>query len=188
MSIFVFSSSTGAVPVSDSTLPYYFLIANIGALAGGVAVSYALDRAGRSPTVTISYTLAAVSMIGCALAANTGSQPMVLTAFTVAAFFATCAWVSAYPTFSELFPTHLRATGIGASVGVGRTGAIIGQVLLAETAGAFRLGSIFALLGAFWLIGAVAGTLWWRHGVEARGVSLETLATTPSPVPAHVGR
>jgi hypothetical protein len=31
MSIFVFSSATGAVPISDSALPYYFLTANIGA-------------------------------------------------------------------------------------------------------------------------------------------------------------
>lgn len=184
MSIFVFSSTTGAVPVDDALLPYYFLIANVGALVGGIAVSYTLDRLGRSPTVTTSYTLAAVSMLGCALAASSGSQPAVLVTFTIGAFFATCAWVSAYPTFSELFPTHLRATGIGASVGVGRTGAIIGQVLLAETAGVFELGSIFALLGAFWLIGAAAGALWWRHGIEARGVTLEALAARPQPAVA----
>ncbi len=122
-------------------------------------------------------------MLGCAAAATTGSQAAVLTAFTIAGFFATCAWVSAYPSFSELFPTHLRATGIGASVGVGRTGAVIGQILLAQSAGAFRLGSVFALLGAFWLIGATAGGLWWRYGVEARGSTLESLVN-PRPQPA----
>ena len=177
MSIFVFSSATGAVPVADATLPYYFLIANIGALAGGIVVSYALDRFGRRPSVTVSYLAAAVSMLGCALAAGTGSRQAVLAAFTVAAFFATCAWVAAYPSFSELFPTHLRATGIGASVGVGRTGAVIGQVLLAQAAGTFQLGSIFVLLGAFWLLGTAAGALWWRYGIEARGLALETLTT-----------
>src|SRR6266545_963918 len=116
-------------------------------------------------------------MLGCAAAATTGSQAAVLTAFTIAGFFATCAWVSAYPSFSELFPTHLRATGIGASVGVGRTGAVIGQILLAQSAGAFRLGSVFAL------IGATAGGLWWRYGVEARGSTLESLVN-PRPQPA----
>ena len=183
MSIFVFSSATGSVPVSDQTLPYYFLIANVGALAGGIAIAYALDLFGRRPTVTVSYTAAALSMLGCAAAAGTGSQTIVLIAFTVAAFFATCAWVSAYPTFSELFPTHLRATGIGASVGVGRIGAVIGQVLLALTATSFGIGSVFVALGAFWMIGAVAGALWWRYGVEARGVNLEALvAAKPEPV------
>ncbi|MEO8329380.1 MAG: MFS transporter, partial [Candidatus Nanopelagicales bacterium] len=130
---------------------------------------------GRKPTVTFSYAAAALSMLGCAVAASTGSQSIVLVAFTIAAFFATCAWVSAYPTFSELFPTHVRATGIGVSVGVGRTGAIIGQVLLAELAASFTLTSVFVLLAAFWLVGAVAGVVWWARGVEARGTRLEDL-------------
>ncbi len=176
MSIFVFSSATGTVPVSDAALPVYFLIANVGALLGGIVVSFGLDRLGRKPTVTFSYLLAALSMLGVAAAAGTGSAGAVLTAFTVAAFLATCAWVSAYPTFSELFPTHLRATGIGFSVGVGRIGAVIGQVLLAATAAALSLTSMFVLLGGFWLIGSIAGATWWRYGVEARGQNLETLA------------
>ena len=176
MSIFVFSSATGAVPVSDAALPVYFLIANVGALFGGIVVSFGLDRLGRKPTVTFSYLAAAVSMLVVAAAASTGSAGLVLAAFTIAAFFATCAWVSAYPTFSELFPTHLRATGIGASVAVGRGGAVIGQVLLATAATAFNLTSMFVLLGAFWLIGSLAGAVWWRYGVEARGQNLEELA------------
>lgn len=175
MSILVFSASTGAVPIADGVLPYYFLIANFGALAGGVLVSFALDRIGRKPTVTFSYSAAALSMIGCALAAGTGSPTTVLVAFTIAAFFATCAWVSAYPTFSELFPTRLRATGIGASVAVGRIGAIIGQVVLAVTATAWGVGVMFGILGLFWLIGAAAAATWWKFGTEARGVPLEEL-------------
>lgn len=175
MSILVFSASTGAVPVADGVLPYFFLIANFGALAGGILVSFALDKLGRKPTVTFSYAAAAASMIGCGIAAGTGSATIVLIAFTIAAFFATCAWVSAYPTFSELFPTRLRATGIGASVAVGRIGAIIGQVALAVTATAWGIGVMFGILGLFWLIGAVAGVAWWRFGTEARGVPLEEL-------------
>jgi MFS family permease len=175
MSIFVFSSATGAVPISDSALPYYFLTANIGAFFGGLFVSWALDAVGRRPTVTISYTAAAASMLGCAAAAATGSKTLVLVAFTVAAFLATCAWVSAYPTFSEIFPTDLRATGIGASVGVGRMGAVIGQILLAEVSVVFNLTTVFVVLGAFWLIGAIAGIVWWVKGVEARGVSVDVL-------------
>ena len=177
MSIFVFSSATGAVPISDGALPWVYLVANLGALAGGILVAFALDRIGRKPTVTFSYTAAALSMLGCAVAASTGSPGVVVVAFTIAAFFATCAWVSAYPTFSELFPTHLRATGIGASVGVGRVGAIIGQVLLAAVALSLSIGTMFVLLALFWLVGAVAGAVWWRFGIEARDVSLEQLAS-----------
>ncbi|MFP5342148.1 MAG: MFS transporter [Candidatus Limnocylindria bacterium] len=181
MSVFVFSSATGQVPIDDAILPVYYLIANVGAMFGGIAVSFALDAFGRRPTVTVSYTLAALSMLGCAWAAATGSATVVLIAFTVAAFVATCAWVSAYPTIAELFPTHLRATGFGLSVGVGRTGAIVGQVILALVAIRFDAGSIFALLAGFWLIGTVAGLIWWRTGHEANGRALESL------VPAEPG-
>lgn len=176
MSILVFSASTGAVPIADGVLPYYFLIANLGALAGGILVSFALDHFGRKPTVTFSYLAAAISMLGCAGAALTGSAVVVLLAFTVAAFLATCAWVSAYPTFSELFPTRLRATGVGAIVGVGRIGAIIGQVVLAIAATTLNIGVMFTILGGFWLIGAVAGAIWWRRGTEAKGIGLDELA------------
>jgi MFS family permease len=186
MSILVFSTATGVVPIEDGVLPYYFLIANVAALAGGIFVSFALDRIGRKPTVTFSYTAAAVSMIGCAAAAGTGSPTVVLIAFSVAAFFATCAWVSAYPTFSELFPTRLRATGIGASVAVGRVGAIVGQVMLAVTATTWGVGVMFGVLGLFWLIGAFAGVIWWKFGTEARGVPLETLTTKRMEVAASV--
>ena len=188
MSIFVFSSATGAVPISDSALPYYFLTANIGAFFGGLLVSWALDAVGRRPTVTVSYTAAAASMLGCAVAASTGSTTLVLVAFTVAAFFATCAWVSAYPTFSEIFPTQLRATGIGASVGVGRMGAVIGQIVLAEASVVFNLTTVFVVLGLFWLIGAVAGAVWWVKGVEARGLSVDVLGVRSPEVGAAVSR
>jgi MFS family permease len=188
MSIFVFSSATGAVPISNSALPYYFLTANIGAFFGGLVVSWALDGVGRRPTVTFSYTAAAISMLGCAAAAATGSQTLVLVAFTVAAFLATCAWVSAYPTFSEIFPTELRATGIGASVGVGRMGAVIGQIVLAEASVMFNLTTVFVVLGAFWLIGAIAGALWWVKGVEARGLSVDVLGARAADVGAGLSR
>jgi hypothetical protein len=47
----------------------------------------------------------------------------VLIAFTLANLFATGSWIAAYPTFSEIFLTVLRSTGIGVSVAVGRVGA-----------------------------------------------------------------
>jgi MFS family permease len=174
LSVFVLTDSE--VKVSTTAVPYYYLVANVGALAGGVLVSWALDRHGRKPTVFFSYLAAAASVMLVALAASTGSPALTLAAFTIAVFFATCAWVSAYPTFSELFPTHLRATGVGASVAVGRIGAIIGAVVLAEAASSFGLWSAFAALAGLWSIGAFAAGIWWLRGVEARGRSLEALA------------
>ena len=172
----VFVLTDGRVNVSETAVPYYYVVANVGGLLGGLLVSWALDRVGRKPTVFFAYTAAALSVLVVALAATTGSPALTLLAFTFAVFCATAAWVSAYPTFSELFPTHLRATGVGASVAVGRVGAIVGAVVLGELATNFGLWSGFAALAGLWAIGAVAAGIWWLRGIEARGMSLEALA------------
>jgi MFS family permease len=174
----VFVLTKGVVDVPAGTVPYYYVIANVGALGGGLLAAQALDRAGRKPTVVLSYSAASVSTFLVAGAATTGSPVLTLAAFTIAVFFATTAWVSAYPTFTELFPTHLRATGVGASVAVGRVGAILGAVVLAQTATSFGMWSAFSILAGLWAIGAVAGGIWWLRGIEARGMSLEALAQT----------
>jgi MFS family permease len=172
----VFVLTKGVVNVGAGTVPYYYVIANLGALAGGLLVSSTLDRVGRKPTVFWAYVAAAASCLLVAAAATTGSPALTLGAFTVAVFFATTAWVSAYPTFTELFPTHLRATGVGASVAVGRVGAILGAVVLAQTASSFGMWTAFATLAGLWTIGAIAAGIWWLRGIEARGMTLEALA------------
>ena len=123
-----------------------------------------------------AYTAAAGSVLLVAAAARSGSPGLTLAAFTFAVFCASSAWMSAYPTFSELFPTHLRATGVGACVGFGRLGAIFGVVVLAESATAFGLWTAFVCLSGLWLVGSVAAAVWWSRGVEGRGRTLEALA------------
>ncbi len=174
----VFVLTDGAVRVATGTVPYFYVVANVGGLAGGLLVSWALERFGRKPTVFWAYLAAAGSVLVLALAASTGSPGLTLAAFTFAVLCANAGWVSAYPTFTELFPTHLRATGVGASVGVGRIGAIVGAVVLAGTASAFGLWTAFSTLAGLWCLGALAAGGWWLRGVEARGLTLEALART----------
>jgi MFS family permease len=172
----VFVLTPGVVNVGAAAVPYYYVVANIGGLAGGLLVSWTLDRFGRRPTVFWAYTAAAGSVLLIAAAARSGSPGLTLAAFTFAVFCASCAWMSAYPTFSELFPTHLRATGVGVCVGFGRIGAIVGVVVLAESATAFGLWTAFLCLSGLWLLGSVAAAVWWSRGIEGRGRALEALA------------
>ena len=99
----------------------------------------------------------------------------VLIAFTLANLFATGSWISAYPTFSEIFPTHLRSTGIGVSVAVGRVGAFIAPLALTLVANAAGMLAALVLLASFWLIGAIAMVPWYFRGVEGRGMPLEAM-------------
>ena len=162
--------------VADQAVPWFFIIGNLGAAAGGLIAAAMLDKVGRKATVTIFYLLAAASMLVMGRAATGGSTGGVLLAFVAANLCATGSWIAAYPTFSELFPTRLRATGIGFSVGFGRIGAAIAPPLLVAVAQHVSLEASFAVLAAFWLLGAVAMIPWAIWGTEGKNRSLELLA------------
>ncbi len=164
------------VHVPATAGPFFYILGSLGALAGGLVMTSMFDRLGRRRTVALFYGLAAAGVGVLAAATSTRSALLVTLAFMLANGFATGAWTSAYPTFTELFPTHLRGAGIGASVAVGRLGAAYGTLYL-PTLGA-RLGptASYLLIIAFWLMGLVAIAVYsWRGGVEAARRPLESL-------------
>lgn len=166
-----------ALHLPPAQLPLFYLSGSLGALVGGFAVAGLLDHLGRSWTVSIFYLATALGLIGFAAVTRLGSGAIML-AFTLVNLLATGSWIAAYPTFSELFPTDLRASGIGASVAVGRIGAMIAPFLVGYV-GARSMPAALLLLASFWTLGAVAILIWrLRGGVEARGLSLESIATT----------
>lgn len=160
---------------ADQT-PFFFIVGNIGAAIGGLTAAFSLDRLGRKGTVTGFYVLAGLSMLYMGEATLNGSPTGVLIAFTVTNFCATGSWIAAYPTFSEIFPTGMRATGIGFSVAFGRIGAAIAPPLLLGVAQRYSITAAFALNAAFWMIGAAAMIPWFILGPEGRGRSLEAIA------------
>jgi MFS family permease len=173
------------VHIAAGQVPLFYIVGNLGALAGGLAMTMVVDRLGRRTTVTATYTLAAAGVGLLAWATASGSALAVTVAFVVANGFGTAAWTSAYPTFTELFPTHLRGAGVGASVAVGRIGAIVGTFMLPDLATRLGPTASYLLVVACWLVG-VAAILAYRMagGVEASGRSLETLTVPSTPAPA----
>jgi MFS family permease len=164
-----------AVAVPSQFVPWFYLVGNIGALAGGIVAAISLDKIGRKITVPGFYALAAFGILLLAGATSTRDWRWVLAAFTLANLFATGSWISAYPTFSEIFPTGLRSTGIGLSVAVGRIGAFCAPLVLTMVANAAGMLAALALLAALWLIGVIVMIPWYFRGVEGRGISLEAL-------------
>lgn len=163
------------VHVESTFVPWFYLIGNVGALIGGIVVAWLLDSAGRKATVPVSYVLAALGVLLLAAATATHDWRWVLAAFTLANLFATGSWISAYPTFSEIFPTHLRSTGIGVSVAIGRIGAFIAPLLLTYIANSAGMIPALLVLALFWLIGAAAMVPWYFLGVEGKGATLEAM-------------
>ncbi|HEX5346924.1 MAG TPA: MFS transporter [Pseudonocardiaceae bacterium] len=171
------------VDVSPATVPLFYLVGNIGALVGGFTVAALIDRIGRTAVTRLSYGTASISVLLLALAALAKSPAETLAAFTLCVFSATCSWISAYTTFSELFPTELRGTGIGVSVAAGRLGGMVGVVGLSYAVSGLGLVSAFVILAIFFAIGAIAALLWGSSGgVEARGLSLDAVAPVAATV------
>lgn len=171
-----------AIHVKTVSVPWFYLVGNVGALLGGLAVALLLDRVGRKVTVTAFYSLTAMAMLVLAESVRVGGWPAVLAAFTLANILATGSWISAYPTFSEIFPTHLRSTGIGLSVAFGRLGAFSAPLLLTFVATRHGILPALLLLSGFWIIGIVSMMVWSVFGIEARGKTLEELAPTEAPL------
>ncbi len=168
------------VHIGVREIPFFYILGNLGGLAGGLAMSLVIDRLGRRITVIGAYTAAAGTVGLLAWATATGSPGWVTAAFMLANAAGTAAWTSAYPTFTELFPTHLRGAGVGASVAVGRIGAIVGTLLLPGLAVTIGAGASYALVVACWLVGAAAmAGFALRGGPEAAGRSLESVTAAP---------
>ena len=162
------------VHIGQRQIPFFYILGNLGALAGGVAMSLLFDRLGHRLTVGASYLVAAAGVGLLALATQAGSPGLVTAAFAVASAAGTAAWTSAYPLFTELFPTHLRGAGVGTSVAVGRTGAIIGTLALPAIAVSIGPAWSYLLVVGFWLAGAAAITVYAAlGGIEPAGQPLE---------------
>lgn len=165
-----------AIRVPTSSVPLFYLIGNLGALAGGLIVALLLDRLGRKLTVTLFYSLTIIGVLLLAAASARGNWYQVLAAFTLANILATGSWISAYPAFTELFPTHLRSTGIGLSVSFGRIGAFAAPFTLTVIATDYGMLPALWLLAGYWGIGVISMGIWSIVGIEAKGKTLEELA------------
>ncbi|MGC8523666.1 MAG: MFS transporter [Acidibrevibacterium sp.] len=164
-----------ALHLAPHALPLFYLAGSFGALAGGLAAALTLDRFGRFWSVSLFYGATGLATIALALASGLGAG-VIMAGFALTNLLATASWIAAYPTFSELFPTYLRATGIGASVAVGRIGAMIAPFLVAAF-GAHSMAAALFLLAGFWLFGALVMVVWRiAGGVEGSGLALERIA------------
>lgn len=99
----------------------------VGGTLGGVFLGWFVHRFGFIPTLATCFTL------GCVNVALIGQPGFSLTAVTVVVFFAGMGILGGQGGINALassyYPTDLRATGVGAGLGVGRVGAIVGPLV-----------------------------------------------------------
>jgi putative MFS transporter len=144
------------------------LILNLFQLAGGVVGVVVMNRLARRGFVLWSFVVLAVSLLPLAVSAQP-SAAVVIAAFAVFAFTVSAAGnlETVYP--SELFPTELRATGVGFAASMSRVGAAIGTFLL--PLGLEHLGNraTMAIGVAVLLLGVLVS---WAWAPETRHLAL----------------
>jgi AAHS family 4-hydroxybenzoate transporter-like MFS transporter len=98
-----------------------------GGLIGTFGLAWLIAKNGFLPVLALPFAMATVSI------ALIGQPGLTITVLGVIVFVAGWCVVGGQPAINALsatfYPTYLRSTGVGAGLGVGRTGAIIGPYL-----------------------------------------------------------
>jgi putative MFS transporter len=166
--------------VSSDQAALLFVLVTLGSFAGRLTFSFWPLRIGRR-RAGILMGLGAVPLVLAALASDSGV--VFLLALVVAAFFLDGGFANLVPYTPEVFPTKLRAQGMGLAYGVSGIGRLVGPLVIAAIAGADNLVEPEATADAIppgFLFLAACGALvaigFFVFGTETHGKDLETLS------------
>ncbi len=138
-----------------------------GAWVGQIAGGFLSDKFGRKPV--LSFYLLGIAVSSLAYAYITSPLGLYIVN-PVCGFFVMGIFGPAMGYTSELFPTSVRASGVGFAVGFGRSGAIIAPALVGLIAAKFSIGAGFYV---FSLVGLIAFVILLVLGPETKGIEFE---------------
>jgi putative MFS transporter len=163
-----------------------FLVVWIGVagIVGRLFCSWASDAMGRRASILVVGLAAALacSLAGYWNALYIGSLSVFFLMLLVQAFFGSGIYAIVGPYMAELWPSDLRASGMGVGYGVGNLGKFIGPAGMAVIAGSDNFVSPKATLDAlipamnyfgFWFV--LAGLAAWFIGFETRGRTIQEI-------------
>jgi putative MFS transporter len=154
------------------------LIYNVSLLGGAAAGLIVVDRLPRRSFLIGSFGIAAAAMF--ILSVWNNIPPLAMTIlFAVFAGVLSAASNLVYVYLPELFPTDLRASGIGLAIAASRTGSAISTFLLPIIVAAYGVRTALGACVAVLAIGAVICRQW---APETRNVPLGALDASPHPV------
>jgi MFS family permease len=101
--------------------------ANVGGATGGAVLGLLSLRFGLKPLTMIVLALSTLMLAVFGLGQANLAQLSLVCAIT--GFFTNAGVVGLYGIFAQAFPTHVRATGTGFAVGVGRAGSWMAPII-----------------------------------------------------------
>jgi putative MFS transporter len=172
-----------------------YLIVWVGAISifGRFFCSWMSDALGRRPAVVISSLIGAATMsaAGYLNSVYIGGVSIFYAMILAQSFFGSGNYAIVGPYMAEVWPSKLRASGMGLGYGFGNLGKFIGPAGLAVIAGSSNFVSPKATLDAlipamnyfgFWYL--VSAFAIWFIGIETRGRTIGEIDSTLTASPA----
>lgn len=159
------------------------LVYNLSLLGGAALGVMVVDRLPRRRFLIGSFVITAATMLILTAWANVPSVAMIVL-FAVFAGVLSAASNLVYVYLPELFPTDLRASGIGLAIAASRVGSAISTFLLPVVVAAY---GVRTALGACVVVLTVGAVICQRWAPETRGVRLAELDNVLPNQPSVVG-
>lgn len=137
---------------------------------GYYSAAFFNERFGRQATISVYMILGGVSAIALSL---TRDNFWIMVAGVCLSFFMNGTYAGLYAYTPELFPTQVRATGMGVASAIGRIGAISAPIIVGFVFPRVGFAGVFGMTTAVLLTGALSVIV---LGVHTRGKSLEEIA------------
>lgn len=147
----------------------YSILIYLAQIPGYFSAAYVCERFGRRSTIVGYMVGAALSAISLAFA-ETNTQMML--GSICLSFFMNGVNAGEYAYTPEVFPTDVRATGMGTASAIGRIGAIASPVLVGYIYPIGGFAGVFGMTTAVLTFGALSVLL---LGVPTKGLSLEAI-------------
>jgi len=175
--------------ISPADAAFLMIFVNLAAILGRFFITALIEPLGRRGSGILCCSAAATLMVlaGYLHDVYLGSVSLFFVLVMAQNFFGSANYSVVGPYMAEIWPTRLRASGMGLAYGVGNSGKILGPLGLALILGASDpikpaanlalLGAAFTYFACWYVIGIIA---FWFIGFETKGRSLEEIDDTLS--------
>jgi putative MFS transporter len=147
----------------------YSLIITLAQIPGYYSAAYLNERLDRKRTIACYLIAGAASAM---MLAQAGSNTEMLVYAILLSFFMNGTFAGLYAYTPEVYPTAIRATGMGCASAVGRIGGIAAPILIGILFVSIGFLGVFSMIAAVLVFGAVAVL---TLGLSTRGRTLEDL-------------
>jgi putative MFS transporter len=149
----------------------YGLISTAAGLVGAAIAAFIIDTIGRKALFTVAFAGGAAALLALSMIAHPSAE-QALTYVTIANFFVNAINLGVYLYTPELYPTRVRAIGVGAATAWLRFGSMVGPTTVGLMI-ASGLNAVFMSFGAVALLAAIITGLF---AIETKRKVLEEIS------------